>query len=151
MKNLIKIVFVCFLLIGCSNLRYVPFEPQMMVMEQRVCESWENCCISKSIEYEKLLKLYGIRSNIVVGCVHGSKIPHAWVEVIRPKNGKLFMVDPTWDTNRDGLEINQYPERVVFVKFRENITYEQVKVYDGVIKIYHENIPECYRNFFHLS
>ncbi|MHA2019846.1 MAG: hypothetical protein ACTSXY_16405 [Promethearchaeota archaeon] len=153
MKNLVKIVFVSFLLIGCITPRYVPFEHQKKIMEQRQCLEDENCCISKSIEYCKLLKLHGIRSNIVVGMFKGNiDPPHAWVEVIRKVNGKLYMVDPTWSTSRDGLEVDKYPNRKVLVKFKENVTYEEVKKYEGIIKIYHENIPIIVRkNFFHLS
>ena len=132
---------------GFFNKSYKPLPDQLWQIELEPYRYPENCCSHKSAKYAGLLNDAGIRANVVVGTVSGGK-PHAWVQVIHPEKGTVHWIDPTFPDNRDGYIINKYPQRVLWLVFKEGITGHEVFTYQGIIKIHLKNIPNTYKNYF---
>ena len=119
---------------------YLPLEKKLRSIEQEKYDFETNNCKHKACKFHEILKENGEISYLISGWIPDSKNAHLWLYVLNKETNKFHLIDPTWETEKDGLLIKDYPKIQLHYIFNKNAALEDVNKDINILKAYPLNI-----------
>ena len=123
-----------------DNNRTVPFEKELRAIEQEKYALETNNCKHKACKFHEILKENGETSYLISGWIPDSKNTHLWLYVLNKETNKFHMIDPTWETEKDGLLIENYPDKQIHSIFNKNANLKNVNKDMNLLRTFPLNI-----------
>jgi len=106
---------------------YIPFEKELMAIEEEDAIRIINDCTHKAIKYQNILRKNNEISYPANGWIPNYKYLHARIYTFNKKTGTWHMIDPTWKKEQDGLPVKYYQNWQVHFIFNKDATSEDIK------------------------